>query len=131
MVAVKTHTFPGLLLKDIKMMLCRQTTHLSFGQNSAIIRPLDSLWAGDVYLISKLVETTDERWSVQTGDDYDGYLFMLIEPTSEIAECQPSYLISGKTGRLELAAIHGDECKTLGRFCEVDNLVSDLNIRLR
>ena len=111
-------------------MLCSQIACGPFEQTSALIRALDSLWAGDAYLITNMVEAKNGRWSVQTGDDYDGYLFLLIEPTSE-NECLPSYLISGKTGQLELAAIDGDQCKTLGRFSETEDLVSDLTIRLQ
>ena len=97
--------------------------------NLALVRALRSLRLGDAEVVSKIVDAF-ENWSVQTGDDYDGYLFMVIEPSAEYARQLPSYVVSGKTGQIELAVVHGDDCQTLGRFDDIYGLVAELSSRL-
>jgi hypothetical protein len=97
--------------------------------NLALVRALRSLRLEDAQVVSKIVDGF-ENWSVQTGDDYDGYLFMVIEPSPEHLAQPPSYMVSGQTGQIELAAVHGDACQPLGRFDDIYGLTAELCSRL-
>ena len=50
---------------------------------------------------------------MQTCDDYDGYLSILIEPAGHSPE-RTTYYISGTTSWIELAEIHDESLTTLG-----------------
>ena len=84
-------------------------------QAPLVIRALHSLTAQTAETIGRTIADLDRGWSVQTWDDYDGYLSILIEPVDQDA-AQPSYLISGTVKRIELAKLEGDEMTTLGAF---------------
>ncbi len=99
-------------------------------QNSTLVRAFLSLRASDVEIVAHAVDGFGGSWSVQTCDDYDGYLFILVEPSAQRAGQLPSYMISGKTGQIELAAVDGDDCQTLGRFGDIYGITAELAFRL-
>ncbi len=86
------------------------------------IRALSSLTSSDVDMLSCAVNRLTTGWMVQTCDDYDGYLSILIEPADQAAS-QASYLISGTVNRLELAQLCGDELVTVGIFGDVHTVI--------
>ena len=106
---------------------------LSCSDTAAIfapIRALRSLRLRDAEIITQVVGPIGGAWTVQTFDDYDGYLSILVEPCSQGAEQRPSYLVSGKTGNAELIAVDGDQCQTLGHFGDIYGLAAELTSRL-
>lgn len=103
-----------------------QPIYSDLDQNTALVRALRSLRAEDAEVVAKVVAAFDDCWSVHTDDDYDGYLFMLIEPSDADAEQLPSYLVSGKTSQLELAIVAGDDYRAVGRFDDIYGLAAEL-----
>ena len=96
-------------------------------QAPVVIRALHSLTAQTADTIGRMIADLDGGWSVQTWDDYDGYLSILIEPVHQ-DPAQPSYFISGTVKRIELAKLCGDEMITLGAFTV--HTVADQVVRL-
>ncbi len=103
---------------------------LNLDQNTTLVRALRSLSISDAEIVAKKVNAVGGNWSIQTVDDYEGYLFMLIEPAPESAGRLSSYIVSGKCGQSELAIIDGDLCQTLSRFSNIDSLAAELASRL-
>ena len=89
----------------------------------AIVRALRSLAFGDADLIAQAVGTIGHSWSVQSFDDYEGYLSVLVEPEDA---SQPSYLISGTLDQIELARLSYDNLRTLGCFQNVATTADQL-----
>lgn len=87
----------------------------SFEHGPAIIRALRSLTLRDADLIAQALGATGNGWSVQTYDECEGYLSILVEPKDGTVG-QPSYLISGPVNRIELALVSDDNLRTLGCF---------------
>lgn len=113
------------------MMHTRQVSR-DLEQNSALVRALRSLTLGDADRISEAVKAVGGGWSVQASDDYDGYLFVLIEPPAARAEQMPSYMVSGPTGQVELHSVRDeDQSEPAGRFANVSDLAEELTHRLR
>ncbi len=110
------------------MHTCPMSSDLN--QNIALVRAFRSLRARDAEIVAQVVDGFDGGWSVQTCDDYDGYLFILIEPSAERSRQWPSYMVSGKAGQIELAAVDGDDCQMLGRFGDIYGLTAELVSRL-
>jgi hypothetical protein len=110
--------------KDIKTMHGSHTV-CDLGQTLVTIRALSSLTSQNAHTIARTIAALDDGWSVQTWDDYDGYLSILIEPPDQ-ATAQPSYVISGTIQRIELAKLRGDELITLGAFDSVCSAVDQL-----
>jgi hypothetical protein len=84
----------------------------------AVIRALSSMRSAEVDLIIDAVADFGDRWIMHTHDDYNGYLFVLIEPTGS-DQARPSYLVSGTAGRIELDQVQDDELSALGAFKSV------------
>ena len=102
-----------------------------YDQQAAFVRAFRSLTFQDAEIVAQLIDVFGSTWSVQTSDDYDGYLFMLIEPSAERRERLPSFIVSGKIGKIELAVVDGDDCRTLGCFGDIYGLTAELTERLR
>lgn len=107
-----------------------QSTFSDLDQNCTLVRAFRSLRVGDVEIIRMVVDPFGGNWSVQTGDDYDGYLFILIEPSAEHVEQLPTYMVSGKTGQIELSKVCDDNCQPLGRFEDIYAATAELTFRL-
>lgn len=106
-------------------------THATCSQSDqALMRAFRSIRGADAEIIARVADRFGGAWAVQTCDDYDGYLFVLIEPAGDSAKQSPSYMVSGQTGQLELAMVDHDDCRTLGRFSNIDEVASALDSRL-
>ena len=58
-------------------------------------------------------------WSIDRQVDYDGYVLFMISRQGDTA----TYLISGRSDRIEVARLRGDDLQTLGCFGEIDSAV--------
>ena len=63
---------------------------------------------------------------MDSQDDYDGYRFIVITPTQDTSGSAPDYLVSGKTGQIDLTSIVGDDAVSLCQFGSMDSLVQTL-----
>ena len=90
------------------------------------IRALNSLSRPHVEAV---VAVAGDGWAVQTTDDYDGYLSIIVE-ASEQASDRPAYLISGTVQQIELAEIHAEELTTILKATDMTAIVSELSRRL-
>ena len=95
--------------------------------DQALVRAFGSIRVADAEIIANVAKRSHGAWAVQTGDDYHGYLFVLIEPVGDHAEQFPSYMVSGQTGQLELAVVDHDDCRTLGSFKSIEDVVPELS----
>ena len=83
-------------------------------QSSAPVRALHSLTRRDADAVRATVRQLGGEWLVEQHDDYDGYLSLLLTP--EASEDRPAFLVSGRTGAVELAELRGDDMTSLGCF---------------
>lgn len=105
-----------------------QPRRTAVNQDAAVIRALSSITLDQADKLTEIVRGAELAWDVQTFDDYDGYLSILLTPLIE-SENEKSFSITGKAERLELWQIHGDDFTPLGSFDSVDQL-SDRLIKL-
>ena len=94
-------------------------------QGPVTIRALHSLTQQQAAIIAHAVAAVAPHWTVQTCDDYDGYLSIMVEPAGPSPE-QPAYYISGTIGRIELAEAQGDDLNTIACFHDVRELATRL-----
>lgn len=87
-----------------------------FSEQTTRIRALSSLTGRDAASVRAAVRSTGNRYRVEEHDDYDGYLSLLLTP-DEAGRC--AFLVSGRVGAVDLAALQGDEMTGLGRFPSV------------
>jgi hypothetical protein len=80
--------------------------------DTATVRALSSLTKRDAAAVRATVRATGNLYRVDEHDDYDGYLSLLLTPLQ--AGC--GFLVSGRTGAIDLAELQGDEMVPLGRF---------------
>lgn len=88
---------------------------------SATIRALNSITFAQAEIIVQAVRATGPGWDVQTADDYDGYLSILITPDVS-ADKQTSFFVAGTTQRLELFEAYDDSMTSLASFNDVEGL---------
>ncbi len=81
--------------------------------STANIRALSSLTRRDAAAVRAAVRLAGGAFTVTEHDDYDGYLSFLLSP---VEPDRVAYLVSGRTGAIDLAAILGDELAVLGTF---------------
>jgi hypothetical protein len=98
-------------------------------QGPVTIRALRSLTGDAFQALSDAIAELQGGWILERHDDYDGYLSLLISPTSEINA--PTYFISGQLGHIELAQFQGDELHALGRFKDIEATTAELVRALR
>ena len=103
----------------IKMMTISQPPRDASSQASVTIRALSSITPEQADTITKAVQASGSAWTVQTTDDYDGYLSILVEPTIHRDE-QKSFFIAGTAQLLELFESHDDTLTKLDDFNTVD-----------
>jgi hypothetical protein len=107
------------------MMIINQSFSGNATQDTATIRALSSIRSHQADAITRAVRSAGRAWDVQTFEDYDGYLSLLIHPIVQGDE-QKSFSIAGTAQRLELSATCGDDLTTLACFSNVDDLVAGL-----
>ena len=96
-------------------------------QGVAPIRALSSLTPRDADAVRATVRAVGCAYSVQEHDDYDGYLSLLLLPTDAAA---PSFLISGRTGAVDLAELDGDDMAVMGTFASAGAAMLVLRLAL-
>jgi len=96
---------------------------------SATIRALSSITPAQAEIIVRAVRTTGPGWDVQTADDYDGYLSILIAPDVS-ADKQTSFFVAGTARRLELFEACDDSMTSLASFNDVEDLSAALLDRI-
>ena len=94
-------------------------------QGPVTLRALRSLTPRTLDTVRSAITDVPGLWVVEQHDDYDGYLSILISPETG-GDDQPTFLISGTIGQVELAHSQGDELHTLGRFADVDATIAAL-----
>ena len=99
-------------------------------QGPVMVRALHSLTQQQAAIITRAVAAAAPHWSVQTCDDYDGYLSIMVELVGPGPE-QPAYYISGTIGRIELAEVRQDALSTLACFSNVNEVATRLTKILR
>ena len=62
----------------------------AINQDLATIRALSSITSQQADTIAQAVQASGRAWDVQTIDDYDGYLSILIEPSVSDRNRKPS-----------------------------------------
>ena len=87
----------------------------------ATIRALSSITSEQAEIITQAVRATGPGWDVQTADDYDGYLSILIAPDIS-ADKQTSFFVAGTAQRLELFEACDDNMTSLASFNDVEGL---------
>jgi hypothetical protein len=102
------------------------TDHLSTDwiQGPVTIRALHSLTLRDAEAVSQAVLALQPGWSVQTSDDYDGYLSIIVAPEDD--GTHPTYLISGKKRAIDLAAMRDDNIVTLASCNTLHEIIAAL-----
>ncbi len=107
-------------------MTRNKPTPAALEHGSVVIRALSSLSSPHV---EAAVAAAGDGWAVQTTDDYDGYLSIVVEP-SEQASDRPAYLISGTLQQIELAEIRDETLTTILKASDMAAIVSELSRRL-
>jgi hypothetical protein len=91
-----------------------QATPVQLGaEHSATIRALSSLTRRDAGAVRATVRAAGDVYAVEEHDDYDGYRSLLLTPPQE---GRAAYLVSGRTGAVDLAAVQGDAMTALGCY---------------
>ncbi len=108
------------------MMTTTQPYRNAAIHDSVTIRALSSITSQQAKAITQAVLAYGDAWDVQTIDDYDGYLSILIEPTVRSDE-QKAFFISGTAQRLELFETQDDNLVPVADFSDVE----DLSVKLR
>ena len=85
-------------------------------EQTSLVRALSSLTRRDVEAVRAALRAAGSNLRIEEHDDYDGYLSLLL--TDEHVDA-PSYLVSGRTGAVELAELRGDELIVIGSFAGI------------
>ncbi len=95
-----------------------QATPMQFltDQGATTVRALSSLTRRDVAAVRASVRAAGGGFVVEEHDDYDGYMSLLLTPAQD---GRPAYLVSGRTGAVDLAELHGDDMAALGTFAGI------------
>ena len=94
-------------------------------QGPMIVQALSSITRQQTAIITRAAAACGPDWTVQTCDDYDGYLSIMIEP-ADCSSKQSAYYISGATSRIELAEIQNESLKALERHYDAAELATRL-----
>lgn len=90
------------------------------------VRALSSITPQQAEITAQTVHASGQAWHVQAFDDYDGYLSILIKPSSSDNE-QEAFLISGTSQHLELFKIHDEDLLfSLASFSNASDLSDTL-----
>ena len=109
----------------IKMMTASQPPRDAANQHLARIRALSSITLEQAGIIAKAIQASGFAWSIQTADDYDGYLSILIEPTVQCNK-QRSFFIAGTAQHLELFDARDDAITSVASFSDIEAILTRL-----
>ena len=107
------------------MMIIAQPSPDTVDQNTLTIRALSSITLGQADIIAQAVHAGAPSWAVQTTDDYDGYLSILIKPRVG-HDKQQAFYIAGTAQLLELFETLDDDMTLITSFTGA----ADLSARL-
>lgn len=107
------------------MMFTTQLPHTTANQGSVTIRALSSITSQQAETIAQAVHASERAWDMQTFDDYNGYLSIVIEP-SVSGDKQKSFFISGTAQHLELFETQDDNMGALASFSDVEAISARL-----
>ncbi len=88
------------------------------------MRALSSITFRQAETIAQAVQASSQAWDVQTMDDYDGYLSILIEPS--VSDEHPAFVISGTTQHFKLFSLRDDDMGLVADFNDVEDLLPRL-----
>ena len=95
-------------------------------QGSIIIRALSSITLEQADTITQAVRASGQSWNIETFDDYDGYLSILLEPSLD-DDRVPAFFIGGTAQHLELFEVHGDDILAIASFSQAVQLSARLS----
>ena len=72
--------------------------------------------------VAHVLANETHEWSIDRQVDYDGYVLFMISQEG----CAATYIISGRSNRIEVAKLQDDELQTLGSFSDIDSAVHAL-----
>ena len=107
------------------MMTTSQPPRGAANQHLAPIRALGSITSQQADIIVQAVQASGLPWTVQTVDDYDGYLSILVEPIVH-GDSQKSFFIAGTTQKLELFEAYEDDMMSVASFSDVEAISARL-----
>lgn len=107
-----------------------QVFHSGHEQGDIVIRALSSITSEQVDAIGHIVRASMQPWDFQMMTDYDGYVSILIEP-STVSDEQRAFFISGTAQHLELAETQGDSLASIVTFSTIDAIELRLTELLR
>ncbi len=85
-------------------------------EQTSLVRALSSLTRRDADAVRATLRAAGSSLAVEEHDDYDGYLSLLLTAADPNG---PSYLVSGRTGAVELAELRGDDMVIIGCFAGI------------
>ena len=94
-------------------------------QGPMIVRALSSITRQQAAVITQAAAACGPDWIVQTCNDYDGYLSIMIEPADRSSK-QSDYYISGTASRIELAEIQNESLNALERHHDAAKIATRL-----
>jgi len=86
---------------------------------------LSSITPQQAETIIRAIQTGSYDCDVQTFDDYNGYLSVLIEPRT-LGNDIPAYFITGTKQHLELLKAHNDDLTPIAAFSDIGDLSAEL-----
>lgn len=89
-----------------------------FEQGSVVIRRLRSLGWVQAGIVAQAIATFEPNWRVDSHNDYDGYLSLVVSSDDENA---PTFAISGKADAIELSEVRDDALHSRGCFGSMDD----------
>ena len=101
----------------MKMVTASQPPRDAANQVSVTIRALSSITSQQAGIIAQAVQSSGLAWTVQTTNDYNGYLSILVEPLVH-DDKQKSFFIAGTAQHLELFEAQGDNSVALASFSD-------------
>lgn len=94
-------------------------------QDSIVIRALSSITSQQAESIAQAIQAEYRAWGVQTGDDYDGYLSIIVEPIIH-SDKQKSFFVAGTAQHLKLFEVCDDNMMSVATFNDVEELSARL-----
>jgi hypothetical protein len=94
-------------------------------QGPVTIRALSSLTSEASGVVKRAVERAAPDWCVDTIDDYDGYLSIVVSRVDE-HEGDPTFLISRRADQIELARLQADQLRSIATFATIEDATATL-----
>lgn len=94
-------------------MVQRFPLQCALASSDTSVRALRSLTRRDADAVRSTVRAAATGFTVQEHDDYDGYLSLMVSTDDATAR---SFVVTGQTGAIEVAALHEDDMVPLGKF---------------